>query len=785
VLAKRLLNNDFAFSQGAAVHPIPLRAVACIAGWLLTVSAVAADAPSISRVSWSSLGVPHVEAADEYGLGYGIGYAYARDNLCLLADEVLTVSGQRSLMEGRAGHSSTGLDNLTSDIFFHWLNSDEQVQAFWRAQPPAMQRRIGGYVAGFNRYLAQTPVSQQPALCRNAGWLRPLQSEDVVRLARRLLVEGGVGRFASAMVGATPPAADQPTAALQRSATDRLSTRYLAEFNAFAATHGSNAIAVGGARSDNGKGLLLGNPHFPWTGGLRFYQMHLTLPGQLDVMGAALPGLPLVNIGFNQHLAWTHTVDQSSHFTLHRLTLDPQDPLSYRIDGQREALKKRRLQVQVREADGQLVTVSHDLYESRFGPLVTLPGLLPWDRQRAYALQDVNLGNDRILTQWDAMNRAHSVKALQQVVASIQGIPWVNTLAVDDQGDALYMNASVIPNVPATRLAQCADPELLKAGLPGLDGSRSECNWQDDPGARQKGIVAAQHLPQLLRTDVLQNSNDSAWMTQPAAPLVGFSPLISRSDRPLGLRARFALSQLQQQAGTPLSGAFLAGLVKGNQVHLADLALDDILAFCRAQRDNAVRPACTALDHWDRRAQVDSGLGLVYFQLTMAALQKGHEPWRLPFSASDPIHTPRGIAWERADVAKRLAQSLTDAQARVAAMGLPADTRWGELQTVRRGEQRIAIPGGDGKLGIYNAITSTPDGRGFDVEGGSSYIQLVSFDQAGPVAQGLLAFSQSSDPASKHFKDQTQLFSAQQWRSLPFTPAQIEADGGNEVVELK
>jgi acyl-homoserine-lactone acylase len=53
------------------------------------------------------------------------------------------------------------------------------------------------------------------------------------------------------------------------------------------------------------------------------------------------------------------------------------------------------------------------------------------------------------------------------------------------------------------------------------------------------------------------------------------------------------------------------------------------------------------------------------------------------------------------------------------------------------------------------------------------------------VAQGLLAFSQSSDPASKHFKDQTQLFSAQAWRSLPFTPAQIKADGGSEVVQLK
>lgn len=762
------------------MHSYSLSAFVLATSCLLATACAAAASTPAATVSWSSLGVPHVQANDDQGLGYGIGYAYARDNLCLLADEVLTVNGQRSLMLGRAGQSSVGLDNLTSDIFFQWLNGDEQVQAFWRAQPAAMQQRISGYVAGFNRYLAQTPVDQQPAACRNAGWLRPLVTEDVVRLTRRLQVEGGIGRFAKALVAAAPPGAAAPVSAASSSAQQSL-----AQLQGFAQTRGSNAIAVGGARSENGKGLLLANPHFPWTGGLRFYQMHLTLPGQLDVMGAALPGLPLVNIGFNQHMAWSHTVDHSSHFTLHSLKLDAQDPLSYSIDGHREALQKRSIQVQVREADGKVVTVSHDVYESRFGPLVTLPGLLPWDRQRAYALQDANLGNDRILAQWDAINRAKSVKELQQVVGSIQGTPWVNTLAVDDQGDALYMNASVIPNLPTAQLAQCADPALVKAGLPGLDGSRSACNWQDDPGASQKGIVAARHLPQLLRTDVLQNSNDSAWMTQPAAPLVGFSPLISRNDQPLGLRARFALTQLQEHGNGPLSAAFLAGLVTGNRVHLADLALDDILAFCRAQRGDGLRPACSALGRWDRRAQVDSGLGLVYFQLTMDALQKGQEPWRQPFSVSDPIHTPRGIAWERADVAEHLAQSLSDAQARVAAMGLAPDARWGELQTVRRGEQRIAIPGGAGRLGVYNAITSMPVGNGFEVEAGSSYIQVVSFDQAGPVAQGLLTFSQSSDPASRHFKDQTQLFSAQQWRPLPFTPAQIEADGGAEVLQLK
>ena len=56
----------------------------------------AAEPPASADIRRTTFGVPHIRAADERGLGYGIGYAYAQDNLCLLANEVLTVNGERS-----------------------------------------------------------------------------------------------------------------------------------------------------------------------------------------------------------------------------------------------------------------------------------------------------------------------------------------------------------------------------------------------------------------------------------------------------------------------------------------------------------------------------------------------------------------------------------------------------------------------------------------------------------------------------------------------------------------
>ena len=55
----------------------------------------------------------------------------------------------------------------------------------------------------------------------------------------------------------------------------------------------------------------------------------------------------MVNIGFSRHLAWTHTVDTSSHFTLYRLALDPKDPRRYLVDGRSLPLEEKSVAIEV------------------------------------------------------------------------------------------------------------------------------------------------------------------------------------------------------------------------------------------------------------------------------------------------------------------------------------------------------------------------------------------------------------------------------------------------------
>ena len=128
---------------------------------------------------------------------------------------------------------------------------------------------------------------------------------------------------------------------------------------------------------------------------------------------------------------------------------------------------------------------------------------------------------------------------------------------------------------------------------------------------------------------------------------------------------------------------------------------------------------------------------------------------------------------------------LASAQ-QVSESGLKPNSRWGDIQVVSSGGQQTPIHGGPGTLGVYNAIQSVPrtDGKR-EVVSGTSYLQVVTFDDNGPQANGLLAFSLSSDPASKYARDQTLAFSQKQLSVLPFTEQQITSDPQYQVQSIR
>ena len=73
-----------------------------------------------AEVVWTEYGIPHVTAQDWGSLGYGVGYAYARENFCTLMREYVFSAGNSAMYLGDEG-------DFDSDLVMKLYNSDAAV----------------------------------------------------------------------------------------------------------------------------------------------------------------------------------------------------------------------------------------------------------------------------------------------------------------------------------------------------------------------------------------------------------------------------------------------------------------------------------------------------------------------------------------------------------------------------------------------------------------------------------------------------------------------------------
>src|SRR3546814_12383601 len=97
--------------------------------------ALAISAPHYSaEIRRTTFGIPHIKAADEGSLGFGLGFAYAQDNFCMFAEEMITVEGERSRYFGPDAtggpdidSGSIRTDNRKSDFYFKLVNAPDKI----------------------------------------------------------------------------------------------------------------------------------------------------------------------------------------------------------------------------------------------------------------------------------------------------------------------------------------------------------------------------------------------------------------------------------------------------------------------------------------------------------------------------------------------------------------------------------------------------------------------------------------------------------------------------------
>lgn len=699
------------------------------------------DAPPAAgesaRILWDAWGIPHVQAPDAESLFYAYGWAQAHNH-----PEILL----RNLGEARArGAEYWGEDHLDDDRWYRQVELPEWTETAYAGLDAEMRGWVDAFAAGAQAYYRQHPDAVSAATARAL----PISGRDVVANA------GAVGlRFSSAREASRRWVQEQGAG---EGGTPRAA-------HAGVPRPASNAWAVGPAKSEDGHAMLLANPHLPWPGvgadDLTWMEAQLTAPG-IDVYGASLVGMPVINIGFTSRLGWTHTVNTQDTEDLYELTLSRTADGSpgYLYDGKVRPFEGRRtVRLAVREKGGGRRSEELELLRSVQGPVIARAG------GKALALrrvQDVTGGLGEAFRQWWEMARAQNLAAFERALER-QAVVGQNVTYADADGHVAYFYGAATPDRPS------GDVDFWSGVVP---GDRSDLLWT--------GVLAFDRVPRVVDppSGWVQNANDPPWDSTwpPALDPESFPPFMA----PMGLALRPQRSiELLRDHGT-IGFEELIRLKHSTRMGLADRVLPELLEAVRARPDeasDAVKKAAEVLAAWDRRADSDSRGAVLFAEWARRAGLLGGGPtskggFARPWRADDPLATPDGLADPAAAVA-----ALGAAAEAVAKDHGRADVTWGEVHRLRLGGLDLPANGAPGALGVFRvAYYAGPaeDGTSTAV-GGDSFVAAVDFGK--PLrAFALIPYGNATRDGSPHRADQAGLFASEQLRPVWLTPEEVAA----------
>jgi acyl-homoserine-lactone acylase len=490
--------------------------------------------------------------------------------------------------------------------------------------------------------------------------------------------------------------------------------------------------------------------------------------------------------------------------------------MQYIYEGSPMPITKETVQVLVNGGAAGMLIAEKDIYTTAKGPIVEAPAALApfgWDDGQAFMLQDANMANKDPIDHWFAMNRATNKEEFQQAFKSFDGVIFNNTMYADKEGNAFYIDDSTVPGLTdfAVSLLK-TNPDIIaareQAGFTILPGNTSIFHF-DSP-------MPYERAPKLERTDFVQNSNNSFWSTNLAQPLENYSPMYGPERGQLSLRTRMGLTLMEDAAGD--DGKFnvdeLEAAVLSNRIFLNDLVFSDLISQCQAQADTPVEvsatqakdisAACGALTAWNGKQDNDSVGGALIREF--AHLFDQSTMLSVPFDATNAAMTPNTLATDGSALV-----ALARAAMNVEAAGFTVDSTMGTVQFVEKSlpdgtasGTKLPWPGthnaeggfnvfstslsGDDTLipqhkyaAVMDAVSGAPLSSGLTAEGyqiryGSSWMMAVSFTDEGPVAKGILTYSESSNILKPAFADQSILYSTEkQFRPLLFAESDIAA----------
>jgi len=557
-------------------------------------------------------GVVRIGTQDFVAAIHQLGVAHATDRPAQMAL-------MRIIAGGRATECLADEEELlTIDRYFRWLGLYRGASAQVATLRERERRAVEAYCAGVNETLARR---SRPWPFRVWGYhWEPWTPEDVVTIARLMAWVGlAAAQFGAesllvelAQAGVTEaqlrdlfgPALDGCDHELLLCITLvlRLTPEVRRAARAVGSLSGSNAWAVGPAKSRSGKPLLANDMHLEvnrlpavW------YEAILEWPGH-TVVGTTVPGLPAVITGRNRHLAWGATYSAAD--TCDLFVEDCRDGKYRRGDGWcdftvvTETIRRKR-------HEPETITV----YENEHGLLEGDPHVAGKYLCVGWTGQHGRLGD--VVAAMHDLIAARDAASAQRFVRNVH-YPTLNWVIADDAGSIAYQMSGLVP-----------ERRPGWSGLYPVPGWEPQNDWQ--------GFVDPEHFPQQLDPEagVIASANQDA--TQ-------FGRVRVQTCPPNG--HRYARIRQLLEAKTTLDVEDMQAI----QLDILSLKAERWTpAFAAALREG---PAKELLLGWDFRFHPDSRAASLFDVLYFRALREifCHGPGSIPETIFTHLHRESGLA---------------------------------------------------------------------------------------------------------------------------------------------
>lgn len=659
-----------------------------------------------------SYGVPHIDAENDPSAAFGFAYAQAEDYFWQIEDSYIQgigryaeVNGSRSLHNDLLNRAFRIAERSPSDF----ANLDADTRAVCNA-----------FAAGLNYYLATHPETKPRLITHFEGW-------HLLAYQRHLFMDF------------------------------MLSTKYIphkymeGDPREIASPAGSNAWAISGAHTASGNAMLLCNPHQPSFGYGQFYEAHIRSGDAWDFSGATFFGYPLLTIGHNQHLGWTHTVNRPDNIDFWLVKFDDlAHPDQYRLGNKTLTADRWTSTVKVRK--GSRI----DEQQRTFRGTVHGPIVARLNETDFLAMGIANLMESNLVRQHLKMIRATNLDEFREAMRS-RDLTFFNTVYADRDGHIFYVYNGAIPK---------REPGVDPSGT--LDGSNPDHLWQ--------GLHRFDELPQIVdpASGWLQSCNSSPYTTTDVGnPLIDDFPPYMAEDRNID-KLRSKVSRMILRDVNNLTFDQFQKLAFDTRMYWP------LTQLPRLQREYAglherdaklaqrVAPFFEHLLDWDCRNSNDctqSTLCEAWFAELYGSIYPPEMPLQQKF-----IDTPDLKFRALVDAATKLRGTFGDWK-----------VPWGEVHRMQRHPdvaEFLLIPFDDekpslscaavpGTLGAVFTNYYTPSinipfvkqlKKHYGVVG-TSYLATFEFTPEGVRGATLTQFGASSDPDSPHFMDQAELLS--------------------------